>query len=183
MIDETVAGPNREWLVVWTEARAEKKVATRLAECGLEPWLPTTRERHRWSDRWREVVLPLFPGYLFARVDAANLSRLLRIPGVLTVVKDGRQPARLSNDFVLGLKRALDATSVRATDLSEPVTFAPDDEVVVQTGPLAGLRGVIREVRGARQLVVWVAAIGRGAVFTIDSALVVQRPAWRLQPA
>ena len=52
---------NNGWLVIWTESRAEKKVASRIAAQGMESWLPTITERHRWSDRWREVVLPLFP--------------------------------------------------------------------------------------------------------------------------
>jgi len=55
------------WFVIWTESHAEKKVEARMAALGLSPWLPTVKKRHRWGDRWREVVCPLFPGYLFAR--------------------------------------------------------------------------------------------------------------------
>lgn len=63
---KTEEAPPNSWFVIWTESRAEKKVEARIAALGLSPWLPTVRERHRWSDRWREVVCPLFPGYLFA---------------------------------------------------------------------------------------------------------------------
>ena len=49
---------------------------------------------------------------------------------------------------------------------------APGDEVIVQEGALSGVRGVVRERRGARQVVLWVAEIGRGVAFTIGSALV-----------
>ena len=57
----------KSWVVVWTESRAEKQVESRLAASGIEAWLPKFVARRRWSDRWRDVVLPLFPGYLFAR--------------------------------------------------------------------------------------------------------------------
>ena len=60
--NEAQPGP---WFVIWAESRAEKKVEKRMAAMGLEPWLPVVKERHRWSDRWREVECPLFPGYLF----------------------------------------------------------------------------------------------------------------------
>src|SRR5450759_5447624 len=66
------------WFVIWTESRAEKKVEARLAALGLSPWLPTVKERNRWSDRWREVVCPLFPGYLFARTRSVEWHKVLR---------------------------------------------------------------------------------------------------------
>ena len=48
----------------------------------------------------------------------------------------------------------------------------PGDEVIVQEGVLRGVRGIVRERRSGRQLVIWVAEIGRGVAFTIGSALV-----------
>jgi transcriptional antiterminator NusG len=160
------------WFVIWTESRAEKKVASRISALGIDLWLPTVTERHRWSDRWRNVVLPLFPGYLFARAGAAHVHRLLRTPGVLTVVKAGNKPALLSDNFVTSLRQAVECSGVDATPLAEPHDYAVDDEVIVQDGPLAGLRGVVRQLRGARHLVVWVQEIGRGVAFTIGAALV-----------
>jgi transcription antitermination factor NusG len=134
--------------------------------------MPTFTERHRWSDRWKNVVLPLFPGYLFARGETGQLHRLLRTPGVLTVVKTGDKPTLLTDSFIASLREALD----RATAVAKPVTerhdYSIDEEVVVQEGPLAGLRGVVRQFRGARHLVIWVQAIGRGVAFTIGAALV-----------
>ena len=50
--------------------------------------------------------------------------------------------------------------------------YAPGDEVIVEEGVLRGVRGIVRERRSRRQLVLWVAEIGRGVAFTIGSALV-----------
>jgi len=160
------------WLVIWTESRAEKKVASRIAAQGMEVWLPTMTERHRWSDRWREVVLPLFPGYLFARTGSAQLHRVLRTPGVLSVVKAGGKPAQLSDSFVSSLRHAIEYSDLVAGPVSTPHDYEVDDEVIVHEGPLAGLRGVVQQVRGARLLVVWVKEIGRGVAFTIGATLV-----------
>jgi hypothetical protein len=91
------------------------------------PWLPIAKERHRWSERWRDVECPHFPGYLFARATNADWQQILRTPGVLTVIKDG---------------------------------------------VLRGVRGIVRERRSGRQLVLCVAEIGRGVAFTIGPALV-----------
>lgn len=144
---------------------------SRIAALGMEPWLPTVTERRRWSDRWREVETPLFPGYLFAR-PAAEWHVVLRTPGVLTVVKSGGKPARLSDGFVKGLREAITRGGDAVEPLPETARFEPGDEVIVQDGPLRGVRGVVGELRGTRQLVIWVSAIGRGVAFTIGAAIV-----------
>lgn len=158
--------------MIWTESRAEKKVEARIAALGLSPWLPTVKERHRWSDRWKEVVCPLFPGYLFARVRSVEWHKVLRTPGVLTVVKREGRPALLSDEFVKSLREAVEREGATLERVSEPVDYRPGDEVIVQEGVLKGVRGVIRERRNGRQLVIWVTEIGRGIAITIGSALV-----------
>lgn len=160
------------WFVIWTESRAEKKVEARLAALGLSPWLPIFKERHRWSDRWREVVCPLFPGYLFARARAVEWYKVLRTPGVLTIVKEGERPALLADSFITRLRDAIERNGAVPEPVAEAVDYRPGDEVIVQEGALKGVRGVVRERRSARQLVIWVSEIGRGVAFTIGSALV-----------
>ena len=160
------------WFVIWAESRAEKKVEQRLAALGLSPWLPIVRERHRWSDRWRNVDCPLFPGYLFARAESADWSQILRTPGVLTVITEGGKPALLSDSFIASLRGAIERDGAVPEPVAELMLYKPGDEVVVQEGPLRGVRGVVRERRSQRQLVLWVAEIGRGVAFTIGSALV-----------
>lgn len=160
------------WFVIWTESRAEKKVAARLAALGLSPWLPTITERHRWSDRWRDVVCPLFPGYLFAKASSVQWHKVLKTPGVLTVVKQGGRPALLSDSFIAALRSAVERKDSAAEAVDCGADYRPGDEVIVQEGALAGMRGVVRERRNSRQLVIWVAEIGRGVGFTIGNVLV-----------
>ena len=160
------------WLVIWVGSRAEKKVEQRIVAAGLSPWLPVVKERHRWSDRWREVELPLFPGYLFARASNPDWYKLLRIPGVLTVITQGGKPALVADSFVRSLRDAIGREGAVPEPITESVDYSPGDEVVVQEGVLQGVRGVVRERRSRRQLVLWVAEIGRGVAFTIGSALV-----------
>src|ERR1043166_9192072 len=139
-------------LVVWTESRAEKKMASRLAAQGFDQWLPTVVQRRRRSDRWRDVVTPLFPGYLFARGSAEEVYKVLRTPGVMTIVKDGGKAAMLSDAFIASLRTVLASPQVEAEPVVEPVSYEPGDEIIVREGPLSGLRGVIQEVRNGRRL-------------------------------
>ena len=165
------------WLVVWTESRAERKVGERISAHGIEHWVPVVSERHRWSDRWKDVLVPLFPGYVFARAGAVQVGRLLRVPGVLTLVKAGGQPAMLTNAFVQSLRHALVNPGVEAVAQAAPHQYCVDDEVVVQEGPLTGMRGVVTQLRSGAQLVIWVQQLGRGVAFRISSGLVARRAA------
>src|SRR5258706_6336944 len=132
------------WFVIWTESRAEKKVEARIAAMGLSAWLPTVKERRRWSDRWREVVSPLFPGYLFARASSVEWSRVLRTPGVLTVVREGDAPALLADSFVARLRDAIERDGAAPEPVAEVVNYLPGDEVIVQDGALKGVCGEVR---------------------------------------
>jgi transcription antitermination factor NusG len=165
------------WFVIWTAPRAEKRVAARIASQGIEQWMPAMTERHRWSDRWKEVALPLFPGYLFARASSSCVPQILRTPGVITLVKSGAKPARLSDSFIQALRAALANSPHPATAIMEAQPFSLHDEVVVQDGPLAGLRGVIQQLRTGHRLVVWIEEIGRGVAFTISESCVLHRQA------
>lgn len=159
------------WYVVWSEARAEKKVAGRLSAKGYSVWLPTVTERHRWSDRWKMVTKPLFPGYLFAATGDGYVP-ILRTPGVLTLVKEGGSPAQLTADYILSLKRIVEHPELALEPMESQVEFLPGDEVLVSDGPLAGYRGQVVELRGARRLVVWISCIGRGLLCTLGDAAV-----------
>ena len=45
------------WYVLYTTSRAEKKVAQRLEEKGLEVFLPMIEELRQWSDRKKKVEI------------------------------------------------------------------------------------------------------------------------------
>jgi len=161
------------WFVVWTASRAEKRVASRISALGIDAWLPTLTEKRRWSDRWREVITPLFPGYLFARATHVNWPQLLRTVGVITVVRDGDRPALLTDGFIKSLRNAVNRATAPIERLKERAEYEIGDQVVVEDGILAGVRGVVRQRRGYRQLMIWVPEIGGGVAVTIGTAAVI----------
>ena len=53
------------WRVFYTRARAEKKCEERLQDRRIEVLVPKKKEVRQWSDRKKEVTVPLFRNYLF----------------------------------------------------------------------------------------------------------------------
>src|SRR6185436_2955023 len=82
------------WYALHVRSRFEKVVSRNLRGKGYEEFLPLYRRTSRWSDRIKEIELPLFPGYVFCRFDRNNRLPVLTVPGVNSVVSVGK------NDFV-----------------------------------------------------------------------------------
>src|SRR6516162_6192047 len=80
------------WYAVRVRSRFEFVASAVLGERGYETFLPCYRSRRAWSDRMKEVEIPLFPGYLFCRFDAADQYRVSNSPGVVNVVSVGLRP-------------------------------------------------------------------------------------------
>lgn len=87
-------------------------------------------------------------------------------------MKQGDRPATLTDVFVSSLRQAVESPGVDVELVTERVDYHPGDEVIVQEGVLLGVRGVVQERRGGRQLVIWVKEIGKGVAFTIGSSIV-----------
>jgi len=70
------------WYALQVRSRYEKIVASTLLSKGYEGFLPLYSQRRRWSDRMKELELPLFPGYLFCRFDVNKRLPILVTPGL-----------------------------------------------------------------------------------------------------
>lgn len=83
------------WYAIQTRCRIEKKVAGQLHDKGVQTFLPTVRQVHRWSDRRKVVELAMLPGYVFVRIALTSPQRLsvLQTFGVISFVAfHGRVP-------------------------------------------------------------------------------------------
>jgi transcription antitermination factor NusG len=168
----TAFGTGLKWLAVWTKPRAERVAAGMLEARGVAVWLPTITVRRRWSDRWKEVEVPMFPGYLFAQAGIGSWPELLRVHGVLTIVKQGRVPAWLRDHQMLELRAAVERICLGEQEPEVVDDYEVGERVRVIDGPMAGLVGIVREKRGGRRLLVGVEQIGRALSLSIGAARV-----------
>ena len=151
------------WYACYTRPRAEKRVQTLLAERGIDCYLPAVPRMHRWGDRRRRVVVPLFTSYVFARGETPG--RILEMPGVHDIVRfDGRY-ALIPDDEIRNIERFVKALT--ATGQEPPrVAFQRGERVLITAGPFTGVEGVVLQGRDRRRVIVGLAAIGAG--FQVD---------------
>ena len=58
------------WYAIRVQSKFENLASATLRGKGYEEFLPLYRSRRRWSDRVKQLDLPLFPGYLFCNPGA-----------------------------------------------------------------------------------------------------------------
>ena len=156
------------WFALQIRARQEFRISEHLQSNGFEGFLPTYRCSRRWSDRIKEVVSPLFPGYLFCRFDPLDRLPILKIPGVIQIVGFNRQPIPVDEDEIRAIQ-ALVASGIP----NQPCPYLKiGDTVQIESGPLRGLEGLLVEFQGNHRLVLSVTLLQRSVAVKIDSASV-----------
>jgi transcription antitermination factor NusG len=160
----TVGSITEQWFALHVKSRHERVVSTIAHSKGFEEFLPFYRSRRRWSDRVKAVEFPLFPGYVFCRLDPRHRLPLLTIPGVLHFVGIGKIPVPIDDVEILAIQNAV------SSGLSaEPWPFLEAGQRVrVEEGPLAGLEGFLVEARKRCRVVVSVTLLKRSVAVEID---------------
>ncbi|WP_186758757.1 UpxY family transcription antiterminator [Echinicola salinicaeni] len=128
----------RNWFVMYTAPRAEKKVAKRLEENNIEVYLPIIEEVRQWSDRKKKVQRPLFNGYIFVKIEHNRLWEALQVQGAVKFVNFSGTHARVREDEIEAIKRIVNTGVAVEVDSSE---IQEGEKVKILGGPLQGFEG------------------------------------------
>lgn len=158
-----------EWYAFRVKPRHEKTVALQLKEKQEECFLPVIRQERQWAKRLAHVDLPLIPGYIFCRSERFRFLPILTTPGVLGVIRAGNSPVPIPHEEIRALERA-----IKASVQMEPCPFVElGQKVQIRTGPLAGINGMVTELRKAKQLVLSVNLLRRSVLVHVDLSSIV----------
>jgi transcription antitermination factor NusG len=163
-MDELYNSNPHPWFAVRVKSRSEKSVAAIARYNGLEQFLPLYTSRRRWSDRVKFLQLPVFPGYVFCRVDLESRLQLLTIPGVQHIVGAGKIPVPVGETEMAALQVA-----VQSGLPLEPWPFLrAGQRVLLKDGPLAGLEGLLIEVRKNYRILLSITLLNRSVAVEIE---------------
>ncbi len=156
--------PVEQWFAVQVRPRSEKAVTSIASNRGYEAFLPLRRVRRRWSDRVKQLDMPLFPGYLFCRLEVSHRLPLLTVPGVLGLVGVGKTPLPIDDAEIFNIQAV-----VKSGLWTEPCAFLESGQLVrLEGGPLAGLEGLYIESRSEHRIVVSVSLLRRSVGIEIE---------------
>ena len=160
------------WFAIRVRSQFEHRVAAVLAGKGYEWFLPEYKSRRVWSDRIKEIQLPLFPGYVFCRFDPHRRLPIVTIPGFVSIVGIGKSPIPIDDAEIVGIQAA-----VRSGLPSQPWPFLQiGQRVRIKYGPLCDLEGILLDFRGQSRLVLSVTLLQRSVAVNMDAAWVTPIP-------
>lgn len=156
----------RSWCVVQTLNNHEKRVEEGLRTRGLETFLPLYRTVRSWKNRVRrQLELPLFPGYLFVRVDPRNTSGpVLQVPSVIRIV-GGRSAIAAIREREITQLRA----GIAARRLEPHRWLRIGEQVHIVHGPLQGMAGVLVRMKSGLRVVVAVELLLQAVAVEVDA--------------
>jgi transcription antitermination factor NusG len=167
-MDAFLPNERSPWFAVQVKTTHEKRVTSALEYQNRECFLPLYRARRQWSDRIKEVDLPLFPGYIFCRFPQPARASILKIPSVTRIVGIGYEPTPIDEEEITALQKVVNSGAGMAP---HPFLRA-GQRVRIESGPLYGLEGLILDIRRPTRLVLSVSLLQRSVAVEIDSVSV-----------
>jgi len=152
------------WFAILVRTSREKAANSLLENTGYECFLPVSKYMRRWSDRVKEVEVPLFPGYLFCRMNQHNRLPVLMTPGVMQIVGVGKTPVPVEEEEIAAIQRV--GTSGLST---MPWPYLEVGHVArIEDGPLRGMTGIVVKIKSGLKLVLSVSLLQRSVAVEID---------------
>ena len=151
------------WYAVRVRSNFENTVSTVLRGKGYQEFLPTHRSRTKTTHK--AIELPLFPGYVFCRLDITKRLPVMITPGVVNFVSFGSTPCAIPDEEIEAVQQMVRSKL--------PVGPWPHlragQKILIERGPLAGLEGMLVEHKGAFRIAVSISLLQRTIVAEIDN--------------
>src|SRR5262249_12229072 len=138
---ETQAPP--VWRVLWTQSHCEQLVHDQLAARGFQSFLPKINVWSKRAGRRHLIRRPMFPGYLFLRpaLDKEGDVAARRARGLVAILGDSWESLAAVPE-----EEMVSVLALSRSDLpSMPYPFLREGaRVRIQSGPLAGVEGILK---------------------------------------
>ncbi len=157
----------RRWFAVVTNPKHEKVTLRHFDHEGIEGFLPTYASSRTWKNRQTvKLELPLFPTYLFARIDQGERARVLRTPGVRQLVGNGRESLSVADQEIDFLR-----TNLGAQKIEPHVGLVEGQRVRVRSGPLHGVEGWLVRKSSDWRFVLTVQLVQQQVAVEVDASI------------
>jgi transcription antitermination factor NusG len=156
------------WFALQVRTNHEKAVQQMLEQKRFQSFLPSYRDRRAWSDRIKYIERPLFPGYVFCRLNLEERIPVVKTLNVMNIVGFGKTPVPISDAEITNLK-----TIIESQSRTEPWPFLQvGQKVRIEKGPLAGVEGILQSVKTGYRIVVSISLLQRSVAAEMDRSWV-----------
>lgn len=147
--DHVTALDQPAWYLLQCKPRQNFRAEENLCNQGFTCFQPVVEVERLQSGKRRITTEPLFPGYLFIRLDSINdnWSPIRSTRGVSRLVGFTGLPLRVPDDVVEALRQRLD-------EQPRIVPLQPGDTVIIKDGAFATIEAIFKAFDGEERVVI-----------------------------
>lgn len=136
------------WYAVQCKGGESFRAEDHLKAQGFDVFHPTWTVEKRYRGQLREVKEPLFPFYLFIRLDEQmdNWAPIRSTRGVLQLVRFGTYPLKVDSGLIEALKQR--------THETQQQTLKAGDKILITRGPFKDLEAVFQTKKGEDRVII-----------------------------
>jgi transcriptional antiterminator RfaH len=155
------------WCAAQLQASRERLALHMLQEIeGFTVYAPRLRQRRRRHGRSIETLPLLFVSYVFVAIEL-QWHRARWAPGVVRLVMDGLQPARVPDQVITELRRR---ERKGAIELPKPRGLQAGDQVKILRGPFGGHLGLYAGMKPRERIDVLLQLLGAQTRVTLSKS-------------
>ena len=140
----------RNWYVLYTKPRHEKKVAERLKGAGYTIYCPLQKVVRKWSDRTKVVEEPLLKGFVFIQIEDQRRDEVFSFPSTERYLFWLRSPAIVREEEITAIQKWLghyDHERLKVTDITRGAY------VRITSGKFMNEEGILLDTSNSKALV------------------------------
>lgn len=163
---QSTSSSTESWYLVHTKPRQEDIALANLERQGYVCYLPQLRIERVRRRKAEVVIEPMFPRYLFIRLDSSDQAKswspIRSTQGVSQLVHFGGSAAKVDDNLV-GLLRQ------RERALPTEAMFHRGDSVVIADGPFAGVEAIYQTADAERRAFILLEILAKPVSMHIDA--------------
>lgn len=133
----------KNWYVVYTKPKWEKKVAEKLSQIGIECYCPLITQVKEWSDRKKKIEVPLFNSYVFVQLPDTDRNSVFQVSGVIRYLFWLGKPAIVKDGEIDIIKNSLKAPNI--SDISV-TSIQVGDRIKLESGVFSNQDAIVQEI-------------------------------------
>lgn len=134
------------WYVIYTRSRHEKNLSDKLSQAGYKTYVPLVKTMKQWSDRKKEMEMPLFNSYVFIK-GVHEKQELKDYKAVVKFVSFKNGPAKLTQQDIETMKSIIQL-GYDVMEIEEYQHLLAGSKVMISGGPLKGKIGELLNCSG-----------------------------------
>ena len=153
------------WFAVYTRSRMEKKVSAEMDKMEINCFLPMHKVLRQWSDRKKWVEVPLFNSYVFVNITDKEYNAVLQVMGVVRFITFESKAVAIPLQQIEAIKTYIDQGSPDYIAPEIPLEAGANVEII--RGAMAGLSGVLLNIRGKHRVKVEIDCVGQSLIIDV----------------